>query len=320
MELNRCIIGDCRDMLPELIAQGVCVQMCVTSPPYWGLRDYGHPQQIGLEPTVQGYVNTIVGVFRLVRELLADDGTLWLNMGDCYADSWGAQSREHAGKHGPNISALSANQVKASQIRNGTGSLCRTPGLKPKDLVMMPARVALALQADGWWLRQEIVWSKPNPMPESVTDRCTKAHEYLFLLAKSEWYYFDAAAIASEGSNRVSGNCVAIKGAEDDKMRTRVGLLAQCKVAREKINRRSVWTIATQPYSEAHFAVMPPALIEPCILAGSRVGDTVLDPFLGSGTVGEVAQRLGRKWIGCDLQEAYAPLQARRTAQQGFEL
>jgi DNA modification methylase len=319
---SRCLIGDCRDSMRELIADGVRVQMCVTSPPYWGLRDYGVSGQIGLEPTIRDYIDVLVGVFGFVRELLADDGTLWLNLGDCYAGSWGAQSREHAGKHAPNVSALSANQVKAAQIRNGTGSLSRTPGLKPKDLVMMPARVALALQDDGWWVRQDIIWHKPNPMPESVTDRCTKAHEYLFLLAKSERYYFDAAAIRESATHvgrvlNYAGDQKA-NSAHPEMQRT---LPRGRKIeVGERRNKRSVWTLPPFPYAEAHFATFPPALVEPCVLAGSRVGDTVLDPFFGSGTVGEVAQRLGRKWIGCDLQEAYAPLQARRTAQQGFEL
>ncbi len=320
---NRCIVGDCRMVLPDLIAQGVRVQMCVTSPPYWGLRDYGVAGQIGLEPTVQEYVETIVGVFRLVRELLADDGTLWLNMGDCYAGSWGAQSREHAGKHAPNVSALSANQVKAAQLRaNGRGSLNRTPGLKPKDLVMMPARVALALQADGWWLRQDIIWHKPNPMPEPVVDRCTKAHEYLFLLSKSERYYFDTAAISEPAIH--AGDIKDYTG--DQKMNGTHPDLQRTMIRNKRLtvpdrrNKRSVWTIATQPYAEAHFATFPPALIEPCILAGSRPGDVVLDPFFGSGTTGQVAQKLGRKWIGIDLQADYAPMQDRRTAQQGLSL
>ena len=189
------ILGDCRDVLKTLPDESVhCV---VTSPPYFGLRDYGVDGQIGLEPTPDAFVAEMVGVFREVRRVLRTDGTCWLNLGDSYAGSWGAQSREHAGKHAPHVSALSANQVKAAAIRaSGTGSASRTPGLKPKDLIGIPWRVAFALQADGWWLRQDIIWHKLNPMPESVTDRCTKAHEYLFLLTKSATYHYDNLAIA----------------------------------------------------------------------------------------------------------------------------
>lgn len=339
---NRCLIGDCRDSMRQMIADGVRVQMCVTSPPYWGLRDYGTKPvrwadgwvgSLGLEPTVQMYVEHIVEIFKVVRDLLAEDGTLWFNLGDSYAGSWGAQSRGGAPSEsstlrgngqiggGPKVSQLSAIQIAAAPKMTQTGTI-RDPGLKPKDLCLIPARVALALQACGWWVRQDIIWSKPNPMPESITDRCTKAHEYLFLLSKSERYYFDANAI-SEPAKHV-GRVLDYTGVQkangaDPEMQRTLPRGRKIEIA-ERRNRRSVWTIATQPYSEAHFAVMPPALVEPCILAGSRVGDVVLDPFFGSGTVGEVAQRLGRKWIGCDLQEAYAPLQARRTAQQGFEL
>lgn len=196
----RLLHGDCREVLRTLPDQSV--QCCVTSPPYWGLRSYlpaGHADkhlEIGSEPTVEAWVQTMVEVFREVRRVLRDDGTLWLNLGDSYAGSWGAQSREHAGKHASIVSALSANQVKASQIReSGTGSLGRTPGLKPKDLIGQPWRVAFALQDDGWWLRQEIIWAKKNPMPESIRDRFTKAHEHVFLLSKSERYYFDFDAV-----------------------------------------------------------------------------------------------------------------------------
>jgi len=310
---NRCLIGDCRDSMCQLIADGVRVQMCVTSPPYWGLRDYGHPGQIGLEPIAQQYVDTLVAVFDLVRELLADDGTCWLNIGDCY--------NAYNGAAGPSsLLSRGAQTTERPNLPSGYGLRDKT--LKPKDLCLIPARVALALQARGWWVRQDIIWSKPNPMPESITDRCTKAHEYLFLLSKSERYYFDANAI-SEPAKHV-GRVLDYTGVQkangaDPEMQRTLPRGRKIEIA-ERRNRRSVWTIATQPYSEAHFAVMPPALVEPCILAGSRVGEIVLDPFFGSGAVGEVAQRLGRKWIGCDLQEAYAPLQARRTAQQGFEL
>jgi DNA modification methylase len=333
---NCCIIGDCRDSMRQMIADGVRVQMCVTSPPYFNLRDYGAAGQIGLEESPGEYVAALVEVFGLVRDLLSDDGTLWLNIGDCYAGSWGAQSRGapisdrstlqgngHTGG-GPKIHALSVNQALAAPRRTRTGSLRDDWGLKPKDLMMIPARLAIALQADGWWVRQDIVWSKPNPMPESVTDRCTKAHEYLFLLSKSERYYFDAGAIqekATQDERReiFRGGAYVNGSTFDNSQGGRASVVGNIRMQPEYRNRRSVWTIATQPYSEAHFATFPPALVAPCILAGSRTGDVVLDPFFGSGTVGEIAQRLGRQWIGCDLQEAYAPLQARRTAQQGFE-
>lgn len=326
--MNKVFFGDCRDTMRELAAQGVRVQCCVTSPPYYGLRDYGHPGQIGLEKTPAEYVAALVEVFEGVRELLADDGVLWLNLGDSYAGSWGAQSREHAGKHAPNVSALSANQVIAAQRKaSGTGSIPAGSGLKPKDLMGIPWRVAFALQADGWYLRQDIIWHKPNPMPESVTDRCTKAHEYLFLLTKSERYYWDAEAMQEEAAVE-AGRAPRRANSFARKTETGVppGQPAQHREGREDIayegtrNRRSVWTVPTKPYSGAHFAVFPPELIEPCILAGSRPGDVVLDPFMGSGTTAQVAQALGRQWIGCELNEEYAPLQAERTAQGALAL
>jgi site-specific DNA-methyltransferase (cytosine-N4-specific) len=201
----------------------------------------------------------------------------------------------------------------------------RVLGLPPKNLIGMPWRVAFALQEAGWYLRQDIIWYKPNPMPESVTDRCTKAHEYLFLLAKSERYFWDAEAMREDAIGPAGGNIKPTKGAGTDLMRTRNGLHASQAKAREaggfeKRNRRSVWTVPTQPYSGAHFATFPPALIEPCVLAGSRTGDIVLDPFFGSGTTGQVAQALGRQWIGCELNTEYAPLQQARTAQAALEL
>jgi len=262
--------GDALAILQTLPEESV--QTVMTSPPYWGLRDYGMPGQLGLEATPEIYVEDLCLVFAEVRRVLRDDGTLWLNIGDCYAGSWGAQSREHAGKHAPNVSALSANQVKAAQIRgSGTGSLSRTPGLKPKDLVGIPWRVAFALQVAGWWLRKDIIWSKPNPMPESATDRPTTAHEYVFLLSKSERYYWDADAIAEP--------CAPVtlqdgRGNGDGKRRergfpgspsnggTRLG-------AGDTRNARSVWTIGTQSYAGAHFATFPEELARRCILAGS---------------------------------------------------
>lgn len=310
--MNKVFFGDCRDTMRDLIAQGVKVQMCVTSPPYFGLRDYGHAGQLGLEATPAEYVAAMVEVFDLVRELLADDGVLWLNLGDSY--------NAHPGQR----KTTDAAGAKQHSVRGATAAPSRSVAeLKPKDLLGIPWRVAFALQAAGWYLRQDVIWHKPNPMPESVTDRCTKSHEYLFLLSKSERYFFDNDAIKEpancpEGAGNVSGNSY-IKAAETDpRMRTKAGL-AEIG-ARDTRNKRSVWTVPTMPYSGAHFATFPPALIEPCILAGSRPGDTVLDCFFGSGTTGEVAGNLGRNWIGCELNDGYAPLQRARTAQAGLAL
>ena len=282
-------------------ADGVRAQTCVTSPPYFGLRDYGVDGQLGLEQTPEQYVAAMVEVFRCVRDVLADDGTLWLNIGDSYAGQRGSQPGRVSG---------SGATVKGQGIGAGVPN-----GIKPKDLIGIPWMLAFALRADGWYLRQDIIWNKPNPMPESVRDRCTKAHEYVFLLSKSERYMFDAQAIAEPvaastverlaqptlaqqvGSNRVpgktNGNMKAVGNTE-----TR--------------NRRSVWTVATRPYKGAHFATFPPALVEPCILAGSRPGDIVLDPFMGSGTTAQVALQHGRRYLGCELNPDYAPLSRER--------
>jgi DNA modification methylase len=347
--MNRVYFGDCRDTMRDLKAQGVRVQCCVTSPPYFGLRDYGHPGQIGLEKTPAEYVAALVEVFEGVRELLADDGVLWLNLGDSYANDakWGGSS---GGKH-----------VQALHGNTGIGRGKKETGLKPKDLVGAPWRVAFALQEAGWYLRQDVIWHKPNPMPESVTDRCTKAHEYLFLLTKSERYYWDAEAMKEDATGALPGNVshkhtAKYEDSGDEKHRTKAGLVAYAQRQRSKRdsfkrddskraevipgqtvgthradrdeseydtgrrNRRSVWTVATQPYAGAHFAVFPAALIEPCILAGSRPGDLVLDPFMGSGTTAQVAQALGRQWIGCELNTEYAPLQQARTAQAALAI
>lgn len=293
--------GDSRIVLPTLAAGSV--QCCVTSPPYWGLRDYDHADQIGQEATPQEYVESIVAVMREVRRVLADDGTLWLNLGDSYARNGGS------GGCGPNASVGS---TKAGvQERN-----CKAPsGYKPKDLVGIPWRVALALQSDGWWLRQDIIWHKPNPMPESVTDRCTRSHEYIFLLTKSERYYYDAKAIAEplarpEESERKTPARFggADKHVEAGKQ-SRLHSGNEYKGTSDGLrNRRSVWTIGTQSYSGAHFATFPPALVLPCILAGCPVGGTVLDPFGGSGTTGMVALENGRSAILIELNQDYAKL------------
>lgn len=307
--MNRVIFGDCRDTMRDLKAQGVRVQCCVTSPPYFGLRDYGHPGQIGLEKTPAEYVAALVEVFEGVRELLADDGVLWLNLGDSYAGGGGGNysKSEKQTSHDQHI----------TNVRNKPDWLAGA-GLKPKDLVGAPWRVAFALQDAGWYLRQDVIWHKPNPMPESVTDRCTKAHEYLFLLAKSERYYCNMDAIKEQAVCETWPNL----GRSQEAARAVIsgGPTMGAKENAEHRNRRSVWTVATQPYAGAHFAVFPAALIEPCVLAGSRPGDVVLDPFMGSGTTAQVAQALGRQWIGCELNTEYAPLQQARTAQAALAI
>lgn len=272
------LCGDVRQRLADL--PNSSVQTCVTSPPYWGLRDYGHDGQIGLEQTPEEYVAKIIGVFREVRRVIADDGTLWLNVGDTYG-----------------------------------------PG---KQLQGIPWRLAFALQSDGWCLRQDIIWAKPNPMPESVTDRCTKAHEYLFLLSKSAKYHYDASAIQEASANPEatrkryeSAFFVGNKhesGGYSPNGATHTGGM---KVFTGSRNKRSVWTIPTKPYAGAHFAVMPEALVEPCILAGSRPSDIVLDPFTGSGTVGVVALRHDRDFIGTELNPEYAALAEARIYDDG---
>lgn len=297
------LIGDCRAVLSTMDAQSV--QTCVTSPPYFGLRDYGVDGQIGLEPTPDAFVQELVSVFREVHRVLRDDGTLWLNLGDSY-------NTQPAG----NISPSGFSQTRPSRVsNNGDQETVKTgrrfvDSLKKKDLLGVPWRVALALQADGWYLRQDIIWHKPNPMPESVTDRCTKAHEYIFLLSKSERYYFDADAIAETATGRDPGNVTPNKHAGQPMAETKANL-SQIG-ARETRNKRSVWTVPTKPFSGAHFATFPPDLITPCILAGSAEGDMVLDPFGGAGTTGLVADRLGRNATLIELNPQYAELAKQR--------
>lgn len=338
--LNRCHFGDCRDTMRRMIADGVRVQCIVTSPPYWGLRDYGVDGQIGLEPTLPEFFAQLVEVFDLCRELLTDDGTLWLNMGDSYASNVGGY--DATGSRGATSNPSISAGTMAAVVKNRR----RVPasGLKPKDLIGQPWRLAFALQDAGWWLRQDIIWSKPNPMPESVRDRCTKSHEYLFLLTKSQRYFFDFEAnkepvtggAHSRGSGvnpkagmptgwdsrtgahrdltgRYSGTGVGFGRGYDKVVKPRAKQNESFSAAVAGLvdvrNRRSVWTIPTQAYSGAHFATFPEALVEPCVLAGSRPGDIVFDPFFGTGTVGRVALRLGRQFIGCELNPANAALQ-----------
>ncbi len=300
--------GNCLDILPTLDAESV--QCCVTSPPYWGLRDYGVDGQLGLEKTPEEYVAKMVEVFREVRRVLKKGGTCWINLGDSYASSPpGNKDNKTTDTDGV------YNRRLDRQLGHGEdkGKIWHKPkdmGLKPKDLVGIPWRVAFALQADGWYLRQDIIWNKPNPMPESVTDRCTKAHEYIFLLTKSARYYYDAEAVKEEnitgprGREKFNG-----ESAVDTKLR---GWGSHCGTYETGRNRRSVWTITTKPFKEAHFATFPPEIPEICIKAGSRAGDTILDPFAGAGTTGLVAEKLGRKFVGIELNPEYVDMAERR--------
>jgi len=304
--MNIIEFGDCRNTMRMWCSLGVKVQTCVTSPPYFGLRDYGHAGQIGLEQTPDEYIAAMVEVFRCVRDVLADDGTLWLNIGDSYAAnrSYQVPSTKGGLKHSDSQSA----GAKGSKVPEG---------LKPKDLIGIPWMLAFALRADGWYLRQDIIWHKPNPMPESVRDRCTKAHEYIFLLSKSERYYFDSEAMkepAVRAGDKAGGSKYSSADA-DVALGGRHTAATLAGVVSQTRNRRSVWTVATRPYKGAHFATFPPALIEPCILAGSRTGDIVLDPFMGSGTTAQVALQHGRAYLGCELNPDYKDLQDQRISQ-----
>ncbi len=306
--MNMVKFGDCREIMRKWKQEGVKAQMCVTSPPYYGLRDYGHEGQLGLEQTPEEYIEAMVEVFRCVRDVLADDGVLWLNIGDSYCGT---------GDKG------SYTDPKYSDGRNGqaVSTTKKLAGYKQKDLIGIPWMLAFALRADGWFLRQDIVWSKPNAMPESVRDRCTKAHEYIFLLTKSARYYYDHEAIKEPCSdsnikdflkrkklnNKGKGNGT-YEEARPDLCRGRNEYMPDNFMR----NRRSVWTVNTKPYKGAHFATFPPSLIEPCILAGSRRNDIVLDPFMGSGTTAMVALQHGRQYMGCELNNSYEDLQKER--------
>ena len=300
-------IGDTLRVLRRL--PDASVHCCVTSPPYWGLRDYGVEGQIGLEPTPAAYVEKMVAVFREVRRVLRDDGTLWLNLGDSYCSNfgmgakrdsswWSSRSGDLEGKGWGSVeTAIPPNAFRAG----------RPDKLKVKDLVGIPWRVAFALQADGWYLRSDIIWAKPNPMPESVTDRPTKAHEYVFLLSKKQSYYYDAEAVAEAAT--CAGKTVryteASKNARsksDPRFATRPSTDMIVKKTR---NRRTVWTIAPKPFKGAHFAVMPTELARLCVTAGTPAGGIVLDPFCGAGTTGCAALPEGRRFYGIDLNPTY---------------
>jgi len=322
--------GDCLDVIRTMPDE--CVQCVVTSPPYWGLRDYGVDGQLGLEATPEEYLERMVDVFREVRRVLRGDGTIWLNLGDSYS----------SGGRGGGGSFM--DERKAWHGKSDVKGWRSAPtGLKNKDLVGIPWRVAFALQADGWYLRSDIIWSKPNAMPESVTDRPTKAHEYIFLLSKSPRYYYDAEAIRETSASDIPlacadangstltggqhsrhslGDAVPEKSRRVDKQRghsrrhagfnDRWDRMTKAEQSSSGRNKRDVWTVATHPYPDAHFATFPPALIEPCILAGCLEGGIVLDPFSGAGTTGLVSTRLGRRYIGIELNPEYVVMSERR--------
>ena len=338
----KVVIGDCREELLKLPAGSA--HCCVTSPPYYGLRDYGVDGQLGLEATPAEYLLGLVEVFRAVRRVLRDDGTLWVNMGDSYAGSWGAQGRTNGGGT-YNKSKISASQIDAHPKKTtNTGSIRQT-GLKPKDMMGMPWALAFALRADGWYLRRDIIWHKPNPMPESCTDRPTTSHEYIFMLSKrAKKYYYDADAIAEpmafsseerlaqdveaqHGSDRANG------GTKTNGRMKAVGRKKPATPHRPQTdlwdhrsrhdqgcgmrNKRSVWTIPVGRFKGSHFAVFPPELIEPCVLAGCPMGGIVLDPFGGSGTTAEVAMKHGRNAVLIELNPEYSKLIDGRLARNG---
>jgi site-specific DNA-methyltransferase (adenine-specific) len=296
----KIINGNVFDVLPTLPEKSF--NTCITSPPYFGLRDYGMADQLGLEPTPDEYISNMVKVFREVKRVLRDDGTLWLNIGDSYCNSNGfARASPEYQREGRNN--MPANDRKLDKLHEA--------GLKTKDLIGIPWMLAFALRADGWYLRQDIIWHKPNPMPESVEDRCTKAHEYIFLLSKSPQYYFDHEAIKEVSVDPESHKGMKKRSADkregDPYFATKVGNSAEGKIY-DKRNKRSVWTVTTKPFKEAHFAVFPEDLIIPCILAGSPERGNILDPFGGSGTTGVVANGFGRDATLVELNPEYAAI------------
>jgi DNA modification methylase len=305
MKMNqaRIVVGDNRNTLKSL--ESGSIQTCITSPPYWGLRDYGEDAQIGLEQTPSEYVEELCKVFDEVWRVLADDGTLWLNLGDSYAAMRDSKATPDSLRTGDG--------TRVGTAANRNPANLREAGLKHKDLVGIPWRVAFALQERGWYLRQDIIWAKPNPMPESVTDRCTKSHEYIFLLTKQPKYFYDNAAIkepvAQEWGTRDRSNAKCHN--EGTGLQPHTGLE---KNYTER-NKRDVWTVNTSRYKGAHFATYPAELVEPCVLAGSREGDWVLDPFSGSGTTGVVALANGRNYVGLELNPDYADLAVARISE-----
>ena len=295
------LFGDCRKTLPAFIDEA---RMCVTSPPYYGLRDYGgEASQIGMEQTPEEYIQQLVEVFRLVRDNLTDDGTLWVNIGDSYYNY-----RSDGNYPKQTVSKTRQDLPTKTPVRGN-----KLEGLKSKDLIGIPWMLAFALRADGWYLRQDIIWHKPNPMPESVKDRCTKAHEYIFLLSKNKNYYYNNEAIkepAKDWGTRDRSNGKYHNPGS--------GLVPHSGLTKsyERKNKRSVWSVTKKPYKGAHFATFPPDLIEPCILAGSEPGDIILDPFMGSGTTAMVAKQHGRYYMGCELHEDYGELIKNRVPEE----
>jgi len=309
MQHNTIHCGDSLEWLKTLPDE--CVQCCVTSPPYFGLRSYlgkddPHKHlELGSEKTPELYVKKMTEVFREARRVLRKDGTLWLNMGDSYAGS-----NQGTGTRNPTAKQASNKGTNYIATRAHKSLLANVHGLKPKDLVGVPWRLAFALQADGWWLRSDIIWHKLNPMPESVRDRPTKAHEYIFLMSKSAKYYYDTEAIREEGS-RYEWNTQKFKCGDITKHHRSTQGKEEADPSAGR-NKRTVWAVATQPFKEAHYATFPPKLIEPCILAGCPKGGIVLDPFMGSGTTAMVAQGLGRNFLGCELNADNVRMAKRR--------
>lgn len=313
MVVDDIIQGDCLEVLNTL--DDTSIDCCVTSPPYWGLRDYGIEGQLGLENTPEEYIGKLVSIFREVRRVLKDEGTLWLNLGDSYAgsNSAGIEDNKAAGKGS-----------RKTVIKERPNKVVK--GLKPKDLVGIPWRVAFALQADGWYLRSDIIWHKPNPMPESVRDRPTKAHEYIFLMSKSSRYYYDQDSVREkyiEPINRWGGQHirnVKNKSSWDEATGQLTYRQRNMRPNSKGRNKRTVWTVSTKPFREAHFATFPPDLIEPCILAGCPTGGLVLDPFFGAGTTGLVAMKAGRHFIGIELNEEYIEIAKKRLNGEQMQL
>lgn len=309
----KLILGDCLEELKKIGSGSIdCV---ITSPPYWGLRDYGNKKQLGLEKTPEEYVANMVLVFREVKRVLRGNGTLWLNIGDSYVSGKSRYSSSPQTLSGKN---------RGEPVKNNKPDLYYHPYLKDKDLCGIPWRVAFALQQDGWYLRQDIIWHKPNPMPESVTDRCTKSHEYIFLLVKSKRYYFDNMAIKEPAK---SGNDLGILRSKRQARLNHPSIIKRqeqgvdSRIAGTGFrNKRSVWTVKTKPFKGAHFATFPENLILPCVLAGCPKEGIVLDPFMGAGTTGVVAKKQGRSFIGIELNPEYLEIAKERIENTEIQL